>query len=120
MTKRKPQGQWAGRSYDPARSITIDLGTGSTANDRWIRLDNMVRELVRQFRQDLLYEYATVLVDWRKTLRYRIQEANHWTLELEPDEWQALSSGLRGMTGAPEYSSMYQWLNIHKVQADET
>lgn len=120
MSSRKPQGKWAGANYDPARNIEIDLRGGHKSHrhalQRWERLNNMMLEMIYQFRQDLLYDYASELVHFRKTLRWRVKNQSHWSIELQPDEWQALSLGLRHNHAPDGFMSMYQWLNINKVQ----
>jgi len=92
-------------------------GSNRAALDRWTRLDNMIMEMIYQFRQDLLYEYATVLSSYRKSLRWRVKDQHHWVIELHDDEWRALSRGLRHSTAPRSFSSMYQWLNLHRVQS---
>lgn len=102
-------------------SYEIDLRGGHNSNihaaRRWCRLDSMIMEMIYQFRQDLLYEYATVLSSYRASLRWRIKEQNHWTIELLADEWEALSLGLRHAHAPHGFMSMYQWLNLKKVEA---
>lgn len=101
-------------------SYEIDLRGGHRSTRhavrRWCRLDSMIMEMIYQFRQDLLYEYATVLASYRKSLRWRIKEQNHWVIELLEDEWQALSLGLRHNHAPRDFMSMYQWLNLKKVE----
>lgn len=100
-------------------TFTIDLRGGHGSNrhalERYTRLERLLADTITMFRHELLYEYAQVLSDWRKTSRWKIREQRHWTLELEADEWKALSRGLRSISDH-EGSTMYQWLNLQKVE----
>ena len=102
-------------------TYTIDLRGGHGSNrhalERYTRLERLLSDVIAMFRHELLYEYAQLLSDWRRSLRWRIREQSHWTLELDDDEWKALSRGLRSISNY-EGSTMYQWLNLQKVQDD--
>lgn len=115
MTVRKPQGTWAGSSYAEPRPCVIDLnvrGVGA-AQARYLKLEQLLREAIVNFRQELLFDYALTISLYMKTTRWKIKDAPHWKLELEPEEWQAISRGLRDLN-RPEANSMYQWLNQRK------
>lgn len=117
---RKPQGNWSGDHFYPPRAYTVDLRGGHNSNrhalERYEKLERLLQDCITMFRHELLYEYANTLVLYRKTSRWRIRQAQSWTLEFEPDEWQALSRGLRSLSH-PSGRTMYQWLTAHKVQA---
>ncbi len=115
MNVRKPQGTWAGENYAPPRPCVINLnrrGVGA-AQVRYLNLEKLLREAISNFRRELLFEYAMTIKEYMKTSRWKIRDAPHWKLELEPEEWQAISRGLRDLN-KPEANSMYQWLNTHK------
>lgn len=120
MSNRKPQGTWVGNTYVPPTSYTVKLdkrGKGA-ALDRYNRLEKMLRQAVTAFRHGLLFDYARTLQLYMQTTRWKIRNAPHWELEIEPDEWQVISRGLRELN-TPAANSMYQWLNIHKEKHDE-
>ena len=94
----------------------IDFGSGTHAKRRHDQLDSMMLELIYQFRQDLLFEYANALVEFRRTMRWKRASERNWIIEFTLEEWKALSSGLRDATSPRPFDSMYQWLNLHRVE----
>ena len=94
----------------------INLGVGSRALKRWTTLGSMIKEVIYQYRAEHEYESANTLKQYLTTLRWCVKEQHHWTIELEIDEWKALSSGLRHPTAPTAFMSMYVWLNTHRVE----
>ncbi len=98
---------------DGITRVTIDLGTGSRAYTRWKELDAML-PLVKQLLRDVGQpSKARDISDWQQMMGYRVDRAaNHWRLEMDGEQWQALSLGLRH--GGTKGSSMYDWMLNHR------
>lgn len=94
----------------------INFGSGTHAKQRYDRLNKMIQEIIYQHRRDKLFERANALIEFRRTMRWTRASERNWIVEFTPEEWKALSSGLRHTTALQPFSSMYQWLNLHRVE----
>ena len=88
--------------------VEINFGTGTKAKRYYERLVSIM-PLVKHTLDKLgNKDHADLLWHWQRTLRFKIAEAPHWTVELNAMEWQALSRGLRAQ-GTPG-RSLYEWI----------
>ena len=70
----------------------------------------LVKQLLRDVGQP---SKARDISDWQQMMGYRVDRAaNHWRLEMDGEQWQALSLGLRH--GGTKGSSMYDWMLNHR------
>lgn len=93
--------------------VAIPLGNGSAALTRHTKLHALLILGKQRLRAIGNPDDARAVYMWQLTSRYRIVEAPHWTLELNGEEWQALSRALRCI--GREGRSMLAWLSIRKV-----
>ena len=104
LEDRRPQGGLT-RAF-------IDFGGGSRAFKMWKKLDALmpaVKQLLKDKGQPL---QARMLGDWQGSVNYRLPElTNTWTMELDGEQWVALSRGLR--YSGPQGRSMMCWINQH-------
>ena len=93
---------------------TIDFGEGTKAKLRYDNLQRMLRDIIYNYQQGLMYTPANTLRLFMRTLAWTALPEYKWQLELKPDEWQALSRGLQSL-GSPAGRSMYQWLSSNRL-----
>ena len=90
------------------RRVEINFGSGTKAKRYYERLVSIM-PLVKHTLDKLgNKDHADLLNLWQRTLRFRIAEAPHWTVELDAMEWQALSRGLRAQ--GTKGRSLYEWI----------
>lgn len=106
---RKPQ------HGDDFTEYRIDLGSGSKGNRCYKVLKHLLRDVIGQQRKQLNYDDANILHMYRNTSRFRVALSSPIYIYMEPEEWGALSRGLRAL-GTPAASSMYQRLSNSKIE----
>lgn len=114
MSSRTQQGSYNQGKILPPLNNEICLGKGSRAKKRYDSLTHMLGDAIRMYRQSLDFDSAHVLESYMRGPRWKKASENNWTLDLYPDEWQALSFGLRALAGTPA-NSMYQYLALKKI-----
>jgi len=95
------------------KEYTIDLGSAGRGYRRYKVLVHLLRDIIALNRRRLDYQDANTLQLYRKTLRFKIALESPFIIWAEPDEWHALSRGLRALGTAPA-KTLYQWMNNHK------
>ena len=91
---------------------TVNLGRGSAANKRYIKLKVMVPLTYTLLRKDNSHAMRWQIQDWWRSSRSK--PTLEWKLHMYAAEWKALSRGLRLL--GPEGRSMYAWLNAHSIR----
>lgn len=100
---------------DKFTEYRIDLGSAARGNRRYKVLKHMLRDVIRARRGKLEFNDANTIHLWSKTSKFRIALKSPFYIYIAPDEWGALSRGLRAL-GTPAANTMYQWMNNHKVE----
>lgn len=117
--RRKPDRVNVGTDFNPewreVREYVVDLGSGRRGNRRYKVLKHMLRDVISQRKKQLTFNDANTIHLWSKTSRFRIALKSPFVIYLEPDEWHALSRGLRAL-GTPAASTMYQWIQANKAR----
>ena len=113
---RKPRrvniGNSINKKYANVQEYRVPLGSSSKANRRYKLLKGMLQDVISHARNTQNYADADTIYKWQKSTRFRVKLCHPWTIYLEPEEWQALSRGLRALGG--RHDSMYQWLKNHR------
>ena len=108
-----PRAQHGDEMLTPV-SHEIDLGSGSRAKLRYDNLSRMLGDVISWYRGNQLSGHANILRDYSRTLRWKYAPEQNWIIELLPDEWQALSRGLRALD-TPAGRNMNRWLCDHRI-----
>ena len=121
-SKRKPQRVNLGDGPDEVwvtpKEYAVDLGSAARGNRRYKVLKHLLRDVITLNRQRLEFEDMCTIRDWTKTSRFRIALQSPFIIYLEPDEYAALSRGLRAL-GTPAAKTMYNWMNGHRTMTHE-
>lgn len=121
-SKRKPQrvnlGDVTGDCWVTPKEFAVDLGSAARGNRRYKVLKHLLRDVLTMNRNRLLFDDMITIRMWSKTSRFRIALQSPFIIYLEPDEYAALSRGLRAL-GTPAAKTMYNWMNSHRTMTHE-
>lgn len=113
----KPWGKWQVKMQGrrPQCGLTrarIDFGTGTRALKMWTALDVLMPAVVQTLKNVGHPSQARLLVDWQRSFNYRVPELiGSWVMELDGEQWAALSRGLRHL--GPKGRARLDWIYQH-------
>lgn len=94
--------------------VEIDFGSGSGAMRMWNKLDALMPAVKHLLLLEGQPGQWRILRDWQRSVYYRVPELkNSWVMELDGEQWAALSRGLRHL--GPRGRSMMAWINNHSM-----
>ena len=121
-SKRKPQRSSIGPDHDKTwitvKEYAVDLGSAARGNRRYKVLKHLLRDVITLNRQRLEFQDMCTIRDWMRTSRFRIALQSPFIVYLEPDEYAAVSRGLRALGTSPA-NTMYQWFGKNRSATHE-